>query len=305
MIKRLAVVASACAMGAVFGTSAEARQITSIRLESTITVPSERWIQIAELTAEANGVNVAAASEGGVATSDSVYSPGYDATKANDGVIQPGNMYHSRNSEGDHITITFARRSDVTRITYYGRHDCCQNRDILRYTLYDGANVVGSGILDASQTRVVVLDLEGSPTPPVWSTGAWSAWSTSCGTATRTRTVQCTSPDTGAALPDANCTAQRPEASESSEQTSGCTYAWETAGYGAWGACQAGVERRMVSVECRRNDGASAADANCTEARPDVQETRSCAMVAPTPTPPAAGGADVVVFRRPLGQARK
>jgi len=112
---RLKTALLTCAMTMTMAGAAQARQITSIRLETTITNPTEGWIQIQEITAEANGVNVAAASNGGSAQATSIYSAGYEADKIIDGIEQQGNFYHSGTPQGDIVTLSFARRSDVTR----------------------------------------------------------------------------------------------------------------------------------------------------------------------------------------------
>ena len=101
---RLKTALLACAMTMTMAGAAQARQITSIRLETTITNPTEGWIQIQEITAEANGVNVAAASNGGSAHATSVYSAGYEADKIIDGIEQQGNFYHSGTPQGDIVT---------------------------------------------------------------------------------------------------------------------------------------------------------------------------------------------------------
>jgi len=269
---RLKTALLACAMTMTMAGAAQARQITSIRLETTITNPTEGWIQIQEITAEANGVNVAAASNGGSAQATSIYSAGYEADKIIDGIEQQGNFYHSGTPQGDIVTLSFARRSDVTRITYYGRQDCCQYRDVLRYTLYDGSTVVGSGVLDASTSHAAVVELESQPTPSRWDVGSWGQWSTTCGSASRSRTVQCISPDTGSVAPDASCQSARPTSSETSYQTSGCGYSWTPGSYGSPApACGATTSSRTVT--CTRSDGQDADPSLCSQATKPVTET--------------------------------
>ena len=105
---------------------------------------------------------------------------------------------------------------------------------------------------------------------PVWQTGGWGDWSTTCGEATRTRTVTCVGPRTGSTLSDSSCEADaRPQASETSAQTSGCTFSWKAETWGATvPACGMTVQNR--TVRCERSDGQAAGDASCpSETRPD------------------------------------
>lgn len=121
----------------------------------------------------------------------------------------------------------------------------------------------------AYDTTGLSLSVEGPDAPTSWNAGAWSDWSTTCGMATRSRTVDCRNLETGEKIGDASCVAaQRPQASETSQQTSGCTFAWQAADWSAIvPSCGSTVQTR--GVECRRSDGVAAADASCTAARPE------------------------------------
>ncbi|MFZ3482036.1 thrombospondin type-1 domain-containing protein [Sphingomonas sp. 3-13AW] len=102
--------------------------------------------------------------------------------------------------------------------------------------------------------------------PPAWSSGNWSAWSTSCGSATRTRHVSCVSPDEGTTLSDSLCSAaSKPATSEASYETSGCGYSWTTGSYGSpVPACGATTMSRPVT--CTRSDDQSVDPLLCDQA---------------------------------------
>jgi hypothetical protein len=59
-------------------------------------------------------------------------------------------------------------------------------------------------------------------TPPAWVEGGWSAWNSTCSeTATRTKTVECKA--NGETVPDEQCTAAKPQSSETTGLYTGCT----------------------------------------------------------------------------------
>jgi hypothetical protein len=95
-----------------------------------------------------------------------------------------------------------------------------------------------------------------------WSAGAYGAWSTTCGSASQSRTVACVSSD-GRTVADGYCgAATRPASSQSAYQTAGCGYSWQTGSYGTpASACGATVQTRAVT--CQRSDGTTVADASC------------------------------------------
>lgn len=87
-----------------------APMITGVRITAGL---AGNCIQIAEVEAYENGVNVALASNGGVATGTAPYSGSSVPARANDG-IRPSsypNIYHSQCNGGDSLVITFARPS--------------------------------------------------------------------------------------------------------------------------------------------------------------------------------------------------
>jgi hypothetical protein len=104
-----------------------------------------------------------------------------------------------------------------------------------------------------------------------WTTSAWSELSSTCGSATRTRTVACQRSD-GTPAADAQCSAAtRPEATETSYQTSGCQVSWHTGDYQP-PAPACGPSPQTRSVTCLRSDGHTVPDGECAivGAKPDT-----------------------------------
>jgi hypothetical protein len=129
---------------------------TSIELRSAINT----CVQVAELEVYADGVNVAAAANGGSASSNGDYSGTSNASKAIDGA-KPADypqIFHGV-CGGDLLTVSFAHPSAVTGVVAWGRRDCCGERDLFAYVLKNGSATVASGTLDARDNKV------GSSTP--------------------------------------------------------------------------------------------------------------------------------------------
>jgi hypothetical protein len=100
---------------------------------------------------------------------------------------------------------------------------------------------------------------------PVWTTSAWSAWSSTCGSATHTRTVTCSYQ--GVTSPDSACFGTKPVSTETQYQTSGCTYFWQSTAwtnvYSPNYTCGAKTQTRTTA--CRRTDNTAATDAACID----------------------------------------
>lgn len=134
-----------------------------------------------------------------------------------------------------------------------------------------GINVLTFTITDSggAPAGLVVSGLSGTADrmlPPAWSTGSYGAWSNSCGSATRTRTVTCVSPSDGATLSDSSCSnaGPKPATSESSYQTSGCGYTWTTGAYGSpVPAC--GTSTTSRTVTCTRSDNQTVDPSLCEQ----------------------------------------
>ena len=104
-----------------------------------------------------------------------------------------------------------------------------------------------------------------------WNPAAWGSPSTTCGSATSTRSVTCLSSD-GRTVSDSSCSGAKPDASKTTYETSGCGYSWDAGAYGApVPACGPTVQNR--SVTCLRSDGQTVADASCPAGtRPAAQQ---------------------------------
>jgi len=105
-----------------------------------------------------------------------------------------------------------------------------------------------------------------------WVTGAFQGATTTCGTTTRSRSVLCQRSDS-AIVDDESCASagDRPATSETTTQTSGCTFDWDTGDWGrAAAACGPSVHSRTVT--CRRSDGTAADPSQCVKTKPSTSE---------------------------------
>ena len=98
-----------------------------------------------------------------------------------------------------------------------------------------------------------------------WSTEGWSEWSSTCGSASRSRAVTCRSSD-GRTVADVQCGTTKPDAVQNDYLTTGCGYVWHN---GAWGEPErgCGASRQWRAVWCTRSDG-QVVDSGCGEDRP-------------------------------------
>ena len=105
-----------------------------------------------------------------------------------------------------------------------------------------------------------------------WSYGVWSDWSTTCGSATRTRTRTCTRSD-GVEVTATDPSKCGTPAATTQTQTnvSTCEYAWNVGSWSTTPACGPTDESR--TVQCRRSDGTMVADASCTDVKPVTNRT--------------------------------
>jgi len=151
---KLAFVAAAASAAMVASAADAGTFVTSITITSAI--PS--YLQIAELEAFSNGVDVASSANGATAVGSSVYSAFSTADKAIDGNTG-GNYYtdtifHSAGSgPNEYLTVTLANGgADISSLSIFGRTDCCGDRDIYKYSFLNAAgDVVGGGTLNATR----------------------------------------------------------------------------------------------------------------------------------------------------------
>jgi len=108
-------------------------------------------IQVAELEAYSGAVNVALASNGGVASGSPSYDSQSNVGNVNDGVKPANypNIFHSQCNGSDFVKVAFARPTAIDKLVVYGRGDCCNDRDNFTYTMFNGTDQVSQGNLDA------------------------------------------------------------------------------------------------------------------------------------------------------------
>lgn len=147
-------------------------------------------------------------------------------------------------------TLTHAcRRSDGTNVSASE----CTSRSISLTTTETGANYAGCSY--------------------AWNAGSWSASSNTCSSsATQTRSVVCRRSD-GTNVSDGNCSGTKPATSRTVADYSSCTYAWNT---GSWGpssnTCSSSATQTRT-VTCRRSNGSTVSDSNCSGTRPASSRT--------------------------------
>jgi hypothetical protein len=176
---RLTVIAAAALAAAFMTASSAAAAVTVINATSVLiksAVPS--FLQVAEVQAFSFGaVNVAAASNGGIATGSppqGFLNPTPDrAIDGNtSGVYANMAMYHSAGSDSTQfLSVTFAAPTTLQSLTIFGRTDCCSNRDIYNVTIFNGAKALYSGQLDARGKSATVTFEAPSvvPEPASWA----------------------------------------------------------------------------------------------------------------------------------------
>ena len=99
-----------------------------------------------------------------------------------------------------------------------------------------------------------------------WVEKPWGDCDRECGGGTQTRPVECKRSD-GQNASDSNCSESRPSDRQSCSTNPCYTYDWVEK---PWGDCdrECGGGTQTRRVECNRNDGRTASDANCRETRP-------------------------------------
>lgn len=143
-------------------TAGQARGVQTIRIYSANNV----WLQISEVVAVERGseANVAAASRRARASAPNRYTgeaqPSHAIDEAQPYVRPFGDrrgIYHSGVEGRDAwLEIALARPTDLSRLSLYGRLDCCAERDIYRYELRDArGQMVETGMIRADNAAHV------------------------------------------------------------------------------------------------------------------------------------------------------
>lgn len=141
-----------------------------------------------------------------------------------------------------------------------------------KFSGFNGMDAAGTWELQLTSGRdgakFASWSLEITTDTPIWTTGSYGPYSTTCGSATRTRTVTCNIGTTVVA--DSQCTGTKPDAAETTTQTSGCGYAWNTGPYVPVYAPNStcGATTQTAPVTCRRTDGVTVADSFCSGTKP-------------------------------------
>ncbi len=160
-VAALVALLSATAADAQFGEGPRMRAGPAFGAASILIFNSKRtWIQVSEVVAieRRTGVNVAAARNGAHASARNQYAPNSGAENAIDSAMPPARSFHDRpgiyhsGTEGPpaELEITFAHPADLSRLTVYGRTDCCSDRDVYRFELLDRhGRILQSGVIAA------------------------------------------------------------------------------------------------------------------------------------------------------------
>lgn len=132
----------------------------------------------------------------------------------------------------------------------------------------------GTGRPAASETAAVYSSCSYS-----YSYGAYGSWSSGCNSsATRTRTATCMRSN-GDSVADSFCTSAgvtKQPVTETSAQYGSCSYAFQTSGWNAWSSGCSASATRTRTVWCRRSNGDTVADTECTsrgQTKPATTET--------------------------------
>lgn len=163
----------------------------------------------------------------------------------------------------------------------YGRHVCGGDPEFPAWGRCEGSGQPKTevcdnhrdddcdGAIDEGCGPAVTIDPNDAP---YWNLGAWSSCSAACGTGQQVQTVTCTT-RTGAAADEARCPGPKPVISRVCGADAGCTYDWQTLGFGPCSVdCGGGTQ--SVEVQCRRSDGTAADHGNCR--RPMPNATQPC-----------------------------
>ena len=107
-----------------------------------------------------------------------------------------------------------------------------------------------------------------------WQTGSWGAYSSTCSSsATQTRSVYCRRNGVNQTVSDGNCSGTKPASSRTVADYSSCSYSWQTGSWSAYSSTCSTSATRTRSVYCRRSNGSTVPDSNCSGTRPASSQT--------------------------------
>nr|WP_310522880.1 PEPxxWA-CTERM sorting domain-containing protein [Polymorphobacter sp.] len=134
------------------------------RLEIRSAFPN--YIQFTEISMLDNaGVNRALPAHGGLATATSSLGPDYTPDRVNNGSIT--DLYVSATpGGGEKLTITLGGRYYIQTLVFNTRTDCCKDRDIYNYDLFDGDTIVFSDQLAMQGVNRRIISFPGPLPPP-------------------------------------------------------------------------------------------------------------------------------------------
>lgn len=179
LVTKLTGCAFAAAMTLATATAAHATVATSIKITSG--KAGGDWLGIGELQVLSGGVNVALASSGALVYGTGSYDAFTGPSKATDGIISTSypNIYHSDGAgKSEYLLVKFTGAFDVSDIMIYGRTDCCGERNLFTYQLYEfgqyGDMLVGEGVLDARNSKAFAS--ASLPTAPISAVPEPATW---------------------------------------------------------------------------------------------------------------------------------
>ena len=142
-------------------------------------------------------------------------------------------------------------------------------------TSSDGRTVEDSFCTEArpSDTRTVE---DYSSCSYAWVEGGFQDPGSSCtASETQTQTVTCLRSD-GTRVPNSECdAATKPPMTQTVEDYSACSYDWLESGFSNWSSTCSASAKRTQTVTCRRSDGTTVSDSNCSSgSKPPTSQTK-------------------------------
>lgn len=138
-----------------------------------ITSAVSDWLQVAELQAFNPAlINVAltAAATGGGGTWDATSTPDKAIDGNTNGGFYTDTIFHPGVIGGSFLDITFSSLTNLSKLTIFGRTDCCSSRDVYNYQIFDVDNIVlASGTLNATgPDHSASVTFAAVPEPSTW-----------------------------------------------------------------------------------------------------------------------------------------